>query len=318
MKKLYVLDAFHSAGLQWLSQQPGIELIPFKDPRGQRWQEDADGIMVRMHPLQAADFARARSLKAVVKQGVGVDTIDLAAAREHGVVVANTPGVNSEAVSEMALALALAVARRTSELDRMVRVGAPIERPKFLGVGLEGKTVGVIGMGNIGVRTAAKFQAAFHCKILAYDPFYTPRADDPWAAIPHERVEDIDTLWPRLDFLTVHVPLTETTRNMVSGKELAALKKGAIVLNVSRGGIVDESALYDAIRSGHVFGAGLDVWEEAEPPATTHPLLSLPTVVATPHAAGGTVEIQARSSLMVAQELYKIVVEGGEPAARVV
>jgi D-3-phosphoglycerate dehydrogenase / 2-oxoglutarate reductase len=316
MKKIYVLDAFHPAGPEWLRDR--AEVIPFNDPRMADWHADADGVMVRMRPMTAKDFAKAPRLKAVVKQGVGVNTIDLQAARDRGIVVANTPGVNSEAVSEMALTLALSVARRVPQLDRMVRAGAEIVRPKLLGLGLEGKTVGVIGMGNIGVRTAAKFHAAFGCKVLAYDPYYQapPSRRDPWAAFDYERVIDLAALWPRSDVLTLHVPLTDATRGMVGAAELASLRKNAIVINTSRGGIVDEAALHDAIANGHVFGAGLDVWTEREPPDAGHPLLSLPTVVATPHASGGTIETQERSSLQVARELLKVL-EGGEPESRV-
>jgi D-3-phosphoglycerate dehydrogenase len=314
MKKIYVLDAFHPAGIDWL--QGRAEVIPFQDPRGQRWHEDADGIMVRMRPVTAQDFQQARKLKAVVKQGVGINTLDLEAARAHGIVVANTPGVNSETVAEMAFALTLAVARRIGEFDRLIRAGAEIVRPKMLGIGLEGKTVGVIGMGNIGAQAAAKFHR-YGCRIVSYDPYYKARADnDPWADIPHQRIHDLAQLWPLLDVLTIHVPYTDETANLVGAKELAALKRNAIVTNVSRGGIVNEAALYDALASGHLFGAGLDVWEEREPPAPDHPLLKLPNVVATPHAAGGTVETQERSSLRVAQELLKIL-EGGQPASRV-
>ena len=315
MKKIYVLDAFHPAGVSWLSGR--AEVIPFKDPRSESWREDADGVMVRMHPLTEADFQSAKRLKAVVKQGVGVNTLDLEAARHHGITVANTPGVNSEAVAEMALALALAVARRLAQFDRMIRHGDPIERPRFLGFGLEGKTVAVIGMGNIGVRAAAKFQAAFGCKILAYDPFYHPLpGKDPWSKIEHTRLHDLDALWPLADVLTVHVPLTDETRNMVNAAALAAMKPSAILVNVARGGIVDEAALYEALLAGRLFGAGIDVWNEVEPPAADHPLLTLPTVVATPHAAGGTAETQERSSMMVARELMNIL-EGGEPVSRV-
>lgn len=315
-KKIYVLDAFHPAGPEWLASR--AEVIPFNDPRSANWHADADGVMVRMRPMTAEDYKKAAKLRAIVKQGVGIDTIDLEAAKAHGIVVANTPGINAEAVSEMALALALGVSRRLGQFDRMIRAGEPIERPRFLGIALQEKTVGVIGMGNIGVRAAAKFHAAFGCKILAYDPFYQPAspARDPWAAIPHERVHDLAALWPRLDLVTLHVPLTDATAGMVGREALAAMPPGAIVVNVSRGGIVDEQALYESIRSGHTFGAGIDVWEEREPPDASHPLLSLPTVVATPHAAGGTRETQERASLQVAQELLKIL-QGEEPISRV-
>ena len=315
MKKVYVLDDFHPAGVDWLAQR--LQVVPFSDTVRQRWHADADGVMVRTCPLAASDFAQAAALKAVVKQGVGMNAIDLDAARAHGIVVANTRGLNSDAVAEMALTLGIAVARRVVQYDRMVRAGEKIERPKLLGMSLRGRTLGIIGMGNIGVRTALNYQAAFDCEVLAYDPFYTPGAEDRWSGVRHERVRDLDDLWPRVDVLSVHVPLSDATRHLVGARELAALKRGAIVLNLARGGIVDESALFEALSSGHVFGAGIDVWDEREPPSPDHPLLSLPNVVALPHVGGGTAETQERISLQVAQELFKIL-EGGEPLSRVV
>lgn len=313
MTKIYVLDSFDSSGIDY-ARARGAEVVLWTDPRVKGWHEDADAVMVRSGRLTADDFTKARKLRIVAKQGVGVNTLDLDAAKRHGIVVFNTPGVNSEAVAEMALALTLSVSRRTVELDRRIRAGEPIERSRFLGLELSQKTVGVIGMGNIGVRAARKFHAAFDMRVLAYDK-YAPA--DAWPDIPHERLSDLDDIWSRVDVLTVHVPLTDETRDMVGRRELDRMKDTAILVNVSRGGIINEAALYDVIKSGRIFGAGLDVFTGVEPPPADHPLLSLPNVVVTPHAAGGTRETQHRSSLLVAEQLFHVL-GGGEPLNRVV
>jgi D-3-phosphoglycerate dehydrogenase / 2-oxoglutarate reductase len=308
--KVYVLDELFPGGIELVARHANV--VRWDDPHVASWHEEADGLMVRLARITASDFARAKRLRAVVKQGVGVDNIDLAAARDRGVLVCNTPGVNSEAVAEMALALALAVARRVTETDRRIRADGSIDRAKFLGLELGGKTVGIIGMGNIGTRTARKFHAAFGARILAYDP-YVPR--EQWPDIPHERLASLDEMWARVDILTPHVPLTSETRHIVGRDALAQMKPSAIVVNTARGGVVDEQALYDALTAGRLFGAGVDVFE-TEPPTNRDPLLSLANVVATPHAAGGTLETQARSSLAAAETLLAAL-NGKIPAGRV-
>ncbi|WP_426959371.1 NAD(P)-dependent oxidoreductase [Muricoccus radiodurans] len=310
MSRVYAIDPFHRAGLDLVAQR--AELILWDDPRVADWREDADGLMVRLTPLTRADFATAKRLRAVVKQGVGVETIDLQAARDHGITVCNTPGVNSEAVAELALTLALAVGRRVPEMDRAIRGGGQVSRENFLGLEAWGRTVGIIGMGNIGTRIARKWHGAFESKILALDP-YVPA--DHWPDIPHERLATLAEMLPRVDVLTLHLPLTEESRGMIGAAELAVMRPTAILVNTARGGIVDEAALHAALASGHLFGAGLDAFA-LEPPTTENPLVSLPNVVCTPHAAGGTQDTQAKSSLAVAQQLLDVL-GGGEPWARV-
>jgi len=308
--KIYILDQFVSSGFEFAIQH--ADVVRWDDPRVKNWHEDADGLMVRVTPLTAEDFAKAKKLRVVAKQGVGVNLIDLAAAKAHGVIVCNTPGVNSEAVAEMGLALALAVTRRVAEFDRRIRSGEVVKRVQSLGIELWEKTVGVIGMGNIGTRIARKYHAAFNAKLLAYDPCIP---DGRWPDIPHERVSSLDALLPRVDVLTIHTPLTTETRHLIGRRELALMKETAVLVNVSRGEIVDEEALYDALKSGHLFGAGLDVFKK-EPPTTDNPLVSLPNVVATPHAGGGTRETQEKSSLVTAQQLVHVL-NGGQPLNRV-
>jgi len=298
--KIYILDAFHPAGIELAKRH--AEVVCWPDPSISNWPEDADGIMVRMTPVTGDQIRQAKKLKIICKQGVGFETIDVASAHECGIPVCRTPGINSEAVAEMALALSLDVARRTSRFDRMLRRGDKIVRPENLGVEMHGKTIGIVGMGNIGSNVAKKWIGAFDAKILALDPNAPPNR---WADIPHERCADLQELLPRVDLLSLHIPMRESNRHIIGAKEIALMKPQAILINVSRGGLIDESALFHALKNGHLFGAGLDVFE-LEPPPPDYPLLSLENVVATPHASGGTEETQERSALQVAQEVVDV------------
>ena len=304
--KIYVLDSFFPTGVKFAAER--AEIVRWDDPQVKNWHEDADGLMVRMTRIKADDLARAKKLRVISKQGVGVDNIDLAAASAHGITVCRTPGVNREAVAELALTLALSVTRRVAEFDRQIRSGAIVERSNFLGLESWQKTVGVVGMGNIGTLVARKRHAAFDARIVAYDPYV---AADVWADIPHQRAGSLAELLPQVDVLTLHLPLTAESNGMIDAAALALMKPSAVVVNTSRGGIVDEHALYQAISSGRLFGAGLDVFD-IEPPTADNPLTRLPTVVATPHAGGGTYETQARSSLLVAEQLFEALA-GREP-----
>lgn len=166
---IHVLDSFFPTGVEFAEQR--AEVVRWDDPRIKNWREDADGPMVRMTRITADDLARAKRLRGIVKQGVGVDTIDLVAAKARGIAVCRTPGVNAEAVAELALSLALAVVRRVSEFDRMIRSGGKVERSNFLDLESWQKTVGIVGMGDIGTRVARKWHAAFNAHIMGYDPY---------------------------------------------------------------------------------------------------------------------------------------------------
>jgi len=287
--KIFILDPFHPAGVEYAAKH--AEVVRWDDPRVSGWPEEADAIMVRGTKIRAGDLARAKKLKIISKQGVGYDSIDIAAAKKHGIPVVRTPGVNKEAVAEMTLALALAVGRRVAELDRRVRALERLDRTKILGVEMWGKTVGVVGVGNIGSRVAHKWRAAFECRVVGYDPYKEK--------IPCEKISRLDELLAMSDLVTLHVPLNEETKYLIGRRELALMKPAAILVNACRGGVVDEAALYEALKAGRLFGAGIDVWE-VETPRVESRLLELPNVVATPHAAGGTEETQIRSALQVA------------------
>ena len=308
--KIYVLDAFHLSGVELVEKQ--AEVIRWDDPRARNWHEDADGLMVRGKKITAEDMARAKKLRVISKQGVGIDNIDLEAAKARGIAVCRTPGVNSEAVAEMALSLGLSVVRRVTEFDRMTRAGGKVQRADFLGYESWQKTVGIVGMGNIGTLVARKWRGAFDAKLIGYDP-YVPASR--WSELPHARAASLEEMLPQVDILSLHLPLTPESRNMIDAAKLALMKPTAIVVNTSRGGIVNEAALYQAISSGKLFGAGFDVFE-VEPPTADHPLMSLPTFVGTPHAAAGTVETQMRSSMLAASQLLEALA-GGQPLGQV-
>ncbi len=304
--KIFILDSFFETGVDHAARH--AEVVRWDDPAVTGWRDDADGLLVRLTRITAEDFARSRRLKAIGKQGVGVENIDLDAARAHGVIVCNTPGVNAEAVAEMAMALALAVNRRVAEFDREVRSGRTVDRSRLLGREMWQKTVGVIGMGHVGTRVARKWHAAFDTRIVAYDPFVPA---DHWAGIPHERAQSLAELLPQVDLLTLHLPLTPQSHGLIGARELAAMKPGAVLVNTARGGIVDEAALLAALRSGQLAGAGLDVFD-VEPPTTESPLVGMPTVVSTPHAAGSSIETQRRIALVTAEQLVDVL--AGKPA----
>lgn len=302
--KIYILDPFHLAGVEYAAKH--FEVVRWDDPRVKSWPEDADGLMVRMTRVTAADIAKARKVKIIGKQGVGYDTVDIAAAKAKGIPVVRTPGVNSDAVAELAIGLALAASRRIAELDRRIRAGEAVARPDFLAVELFNKTIGVVGVGNIGSRVARIWQAAFGARVLGYDPYKS--------GLPCEQVAKLETLLAQSDLVTLHVPLNDETRHMIGRRELAQMKKNAVIVNTCRGGVIDEQALYEALKGRHLFGAGIDVWEDAEPPARDHRLLSLPNVVATPHVAGNTFETQERSALQVATQVVDVL-KGKPPIA---
>ncbi len=308
--KVYVLDPINRKGMDLLERE--VEVVPWDDAAIGSWREDADGIIVRGNTTVAAnDFAAARKLKAVSKHGTGIDRIDLESARRHGVRVMNTPGLNAEAVAEMAMTLALSVARRVTLLDRLVREGRTVAREDFDGSrdggaqGFWGKTVGVVGMGQIGRRVAYKWSRAFDMDVLWYDPFLL----DAHPETIGRRVDDLDHLLREVDLLSLHAPLSDQTRGMIGAPQLALMKPSAVLVSVARGGIVDEAALREALAAGRLFGAALDVFEK-EPPTRENPLFGMPAFVGTPHVSGGTLDSREQTAIAVVEQLLDVL-KGG-------
>jgi D-3-phosphoglycerate dehydrogenase len=260
---------------------------------------EADALVIRSaHKIDAEVLAAAPKLKIIARAGVGVDNVDIPEATRRGIVVVNTPDGNTVSTAEHTLGLMLALARHIPEGDQSMRAGR-WDRKLYTGVELRGKTLGIVGFGRIG-RAVAKRAAAFEMTLIAYDPFVTA---DAAAAVGVEMVS-LDDIWQRSDFITLHSLITPETKELINAGNLAKTKPGVRIVNAARGALVDEAALADAIRSGHVAGAALDVFAE-EPPPAENPLVGLAGVIHTPHLAASTEDAQ----IVVAVDAARLVID---------
>jgi D-3-phosphoglycerate dehydrogenase / 2-oxoglutarate reductase len=262
-----------------------------------------DGLAVRSATKATAEvIAAGTNLKVIGRAGIGVDNIDVAAATHRGVVVMNTPFGNAITTAEHAIAMMMALARQIPSADRSMRAGK-WEKARFVGVELAGKVLGLVGCGNIGSIVASRAQG-LRMRVIAHDPFLAPeRARE----LGIERVE-LGELMSRADVISVHAPLNDATRDLIGAEQLAAARPGIRVINCARGGIVNEAALLAALKSGHVAGAALDVFE-TEPPVG-NPLLELENVVATPHLGASTAEAQEKVARQVAEQMADYLIHG--------
>ncbi len=265
---------------------------------------DYDALAVRSATKVTSKLLeKATRLKVVGRAGVGVDNVDLEAATRRGVVVMNTPGGSATTVAELALAMILALSRHVAAATASVKAGK-WEKKRFQGRELAGKTLGVVGIGAIG-SVLVERALAMKMRVLAYDPFISPDAAVKLGA----QLANLETIWREADVISLHVPLTDQTRKLVNARTLALMKKGVLIVNCARGGIVDEKALAEAMASGHVGGAALDVFE-TEPPPADHPLLALPGFVCTPHIGASTEEAQSAVAIALAEQLAAYLNQG--------
>lgn len=258
------------------------------------------GILVRSATQVTADvLAAAPDLKVVVRAGTGLDNVDRAAAEARGVVVRNTPNANSISVAELVFAMLLGIERHIGPADHDLHAGR-WEKSKYAGHEVYGRTMGILGFGRIGREVAVRARA-FGMPVVAHDPVVsaTPAGFD-WV-----RLTDRDTVLRECDVLTLHVPLTAQTRHSVSTREFELMKPGAVLVNASRGGVVDETALHVALTSGRLRAAGVDVFEQ-EPAPADHPLLSLPNVLVLPHLGASTSEAQSRAGTDAAEAMLEV------------
>ena len=262
-----------------------------------------DGLAVRSSTNATAEIiAAAKNMKVIGRAGIGVDNIDVPAATNAGIVVMNTPFGNSITTAEHAIAMMFAVARQIPQANASTHAGK-WEKSGFVGVELYGKTLGVIGCGNIGSIVASRGRG-LQMNVIAFDPFLS---DDRAAELGVEKVE-LDDLFKRADFITLHVPKNDKTANLINKDSIAKMKKGVCIINCARGGIVNEKDLKDALDSGHVAGAALDVFEKE--PATENALFGHPKLVCTPHLGASTTEAQVNVAIQVAEQMSAFLLHG--------
>ena len=305
--KVLISDALSPAAVA-IFKERGIE-VDFQPGLGKDKDKLAatidgfDGLAIRSATkVTAKILEQAKSLKVIGRAGIGVDNVDIPAATARGIIVMNTPFGNSITTAEHAITLMLSLARQIPEADASTRAGK-WEKNKFLGVEIFGKTLGVIGCGNIGSIVADR-ALGMKMKVIAYDPYLS---DERALNLGVEKVE-LDELMRRADFITLHTPLTDKTRNIINAESLALTKKSVRLINCARGGLIDEAALFEALKSGRVAGAALDVF--ATEPAAESPLFGLHNVVCTPHLGASTTEAQENVALQIAEQMSDYLIRG--------
>ncbi len=306
--KVLVADAVSERGVSELAEG-GLLDVTVKTglPENQLLEiiGEYSALVVRSQTKATAKLIEAaKNLKVIGRAGVGVDNVDVDAATKRGIIVMNTPGGNTISTAEHAFSLMMSISRNIPQADASVKSGK-WDRKSFEGVELYGKTLAILGMGRIGTEFARR-AIAFGMRVLAYDPYLSQSRA---RSLQVELVERLDEIVPQADFITMHMPLTPETKHMLNRERLAKAKKGVRIVNCARGGLIDEAALYDALKSKHVAAAALDVYEQ-EPPPADYALRSLPNVVFTPHLGASTAEAQENVGIEVAQQIRAALLSG--------
>jgi D-3-phosphoglycerate dehydrogenase / 2-oxoglutarate reductase len=298
--KVLVTENIAQEGIDMLRNDPEVEVhvkVGMKRDRLKESIGEYDAVITRSGtPVSADLIANPGRLKIIGRAGVGVDNIDIEAASKKGIIVMNAPTGNTLAATELTLGIMLAAARKIPVANDSLK-GGKWDRKKFMGVELYGKTLGVVGLGRIGSNVATRAKS-FGMRVIAYDPYIKKSKADSLGVTLYDRLDD---LLQEVDVLTFHTPLTSATRSMITENEIARMKDNVIFVNCARGGIVNEKALLQGLRSGKIFAAGVDVFEE-EPPHTNG-LLELENVIATPHIGANTMEGQEAVSVIIAEQV---------------
>ena len=307
-KKVLVADPIAQKGIEELQATPELEVVVqlgIKPEELLATAHEYAGIVVRSETKITAEvMAKATKLKAVGRAGVGIDNIDVAAANKHGVIVMNTPAGNTISTAEHTFALLMSMARSIPQAHASTTAGK-WERKKFQGTELNGKTLAILGMGRIGSEVARRAMA-FGMRVMAYDPYLSPSRAH---VLRVELMQTVEEAIKEADFITVHMPMTKETKYLLNRERIALCKRGVRIVNCARGGLVEEAALVEALASGQVAGAALDVFE-VEPPTADNPLLSNPNVVLTPHLGASTLEAQESVGIEIARAIKDALVDG--------
>ncbi|MCK4512330.1 hydroxyacid dehydrogenase [bacterium] len=301
--KVIITEHIHPAGLEILEREAELLYLPdVPDCQLADVIADAHGLGVRLARVTAELIAKAPGLKVIAKHGVGCDNIDVVAATARRIAVVSTPKANAVSVAEHIMSLMLCLANRICAANSDLRSGRFRTREDYVGVELEGKTLGVIGLGRIGSETARKCQSGFGMNVVAYDPQLSA---DAFGLAGCARADTLGRLLEESDFVILCLPLTGDTAGMIGARELSRMKPGAYLINTSRGGLVDEQALYRGLAEGEIAGAAMDAFVR-EPPTLENPLLSLDNFIATPHVGGATKEAMRRMATDLAEEILRV------------
>ncbi len=304
--KILVCDGLHESGLELIRSTEGMEV-----DAPERWSMDEitaqlpeyDAMIVRSRTKVTAQMLdKAERLKVIGRAGTGVDNIDIASASSRGILVMNTPGANAMAAAEHTMALMLALARHVPQATQSIREGK-WEKKRFMGTELHEQTLGIVGLGRIGSIVADR-AIGMGMEVIAHDPFMTPEA----TAILGAHWVELDELFARSDFITLHTPETKETTHLINRETIGKMRQGARLINCARGGLIDETALFEGLKSGHIAGAALDVFS-TEPP-TDNPLVTLDNVITTPHLGASSIQAQANVARKIASQLVSYLGKG--------
>ena len=302
-KKILIVQAIHQRGMQVFDESFDVrvasdpsEATVIKEIKG------VEGVVVRMAPLTRKIIEAADSLKVIGRHGVGVDTIDVQAATEKGIVVTNTPNANATSVAEHTLTAIGALAKRVVVYDHAIRNRRWELRNSYGAIDLDGRTLGLVGIGRIGSMVARRAAAAYNMKAIAFDPYVTPEKAREMGVTLMSAMDDV---FRQADVVSLHTPLTPETRRLVSADRLRLMKPTAFLVNFSRGEVIDEKALYDALKAGVIAGAAIDVYDP-EPPLDDNPLFELDNILLSPHSAALTGECVIRMATGAAEGVVDV------------
>lgn len=311
MTKVFLTEPIHSKGIELLRTK--AEIILGADTKPETIIDEAnecEAILIRSAKISREIIEKLPNLKIIAKHGIGTDNIDIKAATKKGITVVNAPEANAISVAEHALAMIMAISKNIALLDRKVRKGEFGARSEFLCTEVKGKTVGLIGYGRISRLLARKLKA-LDVELMAYDAFAGEDIKKAAKEFEVMMVDSVESIYQKADFISIHIPLTKETRNMIGKKELSMMKSNAFLINVARGGIIDETALYDALKDKKIAGAALDVFEK-EPPGIENPLFKLDNLLASPHNAALTNEAMIAMAVDSSQGIVDFL-SGKEP-----
>lgn len=298
--KIYILDPIHTLPLSY-AEKIG-EVVKWDDEKITDWSE-AEAIVVRTTKVTKEKMLQSPNLKIIAKHGIGVDNIDLQAAKELGIIVTNTPRANMESVAELAVSLILSTARKIPKSLNMIQNGLDKLAPKELtGIELANKTVGLIGLGRIGHRVGEILKNGFNMKVVGFDPYLSYEAAEKLGV---KKYEDLKEMLKISDVVSISVPLVPSTVNLIAKEELEVMKESSILINTSRGKIVNEADLYEALKANKIYGAALDVFE-VEPPTNTNPLFELDNFIGTPHIGAASEEALIRMGQTALEEIERV------------